>query len=89
MRFSTAELDRAAAQSGFQSEPLEKVLHLLELLEGLRSHPFLGHRLVLEGDTALNLFVLDLPRLSVDIDLNYCGRARPAAGAASSPRRTR
>lgn len=62
MRFSTAGIDRAAAQAGFQSEPLEKVFHLLELLEGLRSHPFLGHRLVLEGGTALDLFVLDLSR---------------------------
>ena len=30
-------------------------------------------RLVLKGGTALNLFVFDLPRLSVDIDLNYVG----------------
>ena len=29
--------------------------------------------MVLKGGTALNLFVLDLPRLSVDIDLNYIG----------------
>jgi hypothetical protein len=30
---------------------------------------------VLKGGTALNVFVLELPRLSVDIDLNYVGRA--------------
>ncbi len=37
-----AELAREAAASGFQIEPLEKVLLLLllELLEGIRSHPF-------------------------------------------------
>ena len=28
---------------------------------------------VLKGGTALNLFLLDIPRLSVDIDLNYIG----------------
>jgi len=28
---------------------------------------------LLKGGTALNLFLLDLPRLSVDIDLNYIG----------------
>jgi hypothetical protein len=52
---------------------LEKVIHLLNLLEGFRSHPFLKGRLVLKGGTALNLFVFDVPRLSVDIDLNYIG----------------
>ncbi|MCK7505531.1 MAG: nucleotidyl transferase AbiEii/AbiGii toxin family protein [Desulfobacterales bacterium] len=29
--------------------------------------------MVLKGGTALNLFVFDVPRLSVDIDLNYVG----------------
>ena len=34
----------------------------------------------LKGGTAINLFVLDLPRLSVDIDLTYLQReARDAA----------
>jgi hypothetical protein len=39
----------------------------------MRAHPFLGRRMALKGGTALNLFVLDFPRLSVDIDLNYIG----------------
>ncbi|WP_104989880.1 nucleotidyl transferase AbiEii/AbiGii toxin family protein [Deinococcus sp. NW-56] len=30
-------------------------------------------RLALKGGTAINLFVQDLPRLSVDIDLTYTG----------------
>jgi predicted nucleotidyltransferase component of viral defense system len=58
---------------GFQAEPLEKVRKLLELLESLRSHPFLKERIALKGGTALNLFVFKMPRLSVDIDLNYIG----------------
>ncbi|HXN21293.1 MAG TPA: nucleotidyl transferase AbiEii/AbiGii toxin family protein [Candidatus Dormibacteraeota bacterium] len=37
-------------------------------------HSFLRNKLVLKGGTALNLFYLDLARLSVDIDLNYIGR---------------
>jgi predicted nucleotidyltransferase component of viral defense system len=57
----------------FQAEPLEKVRHLLELLASLCSHPFLKERIALKGGTALNLFVFQLPRLSVDIDLNYIG----------------
>ena len=43
------------------------------MLEGLRSHPFLKTRLALKGGTALNLFVFDAPRLSIDVDLNYIG----------------
>ena len=51
------------------------MIHLLNLLEGFQGHPFLKGRLVLKGGTALNLFIFDLPRLSVDIDLNYIGAA--------------
>lgn len=37
---SHEDILREAAATGFQVEPLEKALHLLDLLEGLRSHPF-------------------------------------------------
>ena len=42
---------------------------------GLRGgrHPFLKTRIALKGGTALNLFIFDVPRLSIDIDLNYVG----------------
>ena len=40
-----------------------------------RKHQFLRERLVLKGGTAVNLFYLKLPRLSVDIDLNYIGQS--------------
>jgi predicted nucleotidyltransferase component of viral defense system len=71
LTFLRDALDRAAAATGFQAEALEKVYRLLELLEAMRSHPYLKERIALKGGTALNLFVFDLPRLSVDIDLNY------------------
>lgn len=67
------EIIREASAAGFQSEPLEQALHLIEFLNSLRSHPFLKNRVALKGGTALNLFIFDLPRLSVDIDLNYIG----------------
>lgn len=70
VKIDRAHLEREASEAGFQAEPLEKVLQLLGLLEALRSHPFLGKRLALKGGTALNLFLLDVPRLSVDVDLN-------------------
>jgi predicted nucleotidyltransferase component of viral defense system len=73
MRLTANELAREAAATGFQTEPLEKVILLLELLEAIRSHPFLKERVVLKGGTALNVFRFEVPRLSVDIDLNYIG----------------
>jgi len=75
MRLSWEEVQREAAAAGFRAEPMEKALRLLEVLEALRSHPFLKERIALKGGTALNLFVFDAPRLSVDIDLNYIGSA--------------
>ncbi|MBE0623497.1 MAG: nucleotidyl transferase AbiEii/AbiGii toxin family protein [Burkholderiales bacterium] len=73
MKISQERLRFEAETTGFRPEVLEKVIQLLTLLEGLRSHPFLKGRLALKGGTALNLFVFDMPRLSVDIDLNYIG----------------
>jgi len=71
MRISREKLTSEAQATGFRPEVLEKVIHLLNLLEGFQSHPFLKDRLALKGGTALNLFLFDIPRLSVDIDLNY------------------
>jgi predicted nucleotidyltransferase component of viral defense system len=41
--------------------------------------------LALKGGTALNLFVFELPRLSVDIDLNYIGAPERATMLAERP----
>lgn len=74
MKISKELLIRESSRTGFRVEILEKVWHLMNVLEGINAHPFLQERLVLKGGTALNLFVFDLPRLSVDIDLNYIGK---------------
>ena len=73
MRFSAAEIQPLTRPEGFNPRVIEKVLHLVHLLNTLNSHPSLRGKWVLKGGTALNLFVLPLPRLSVDIDLNYIG----------------
>jgi len=73
MRFSRELLVREAQQRGFRPEILEKVFQLLHLLSSFLNHPYLRDRIVLKGGTALNLFYFDVPRLSVDIDLNYIG----------------
>lgn len=74
MQTSEKELMREAKETGFRPEIMEKVWHLMAILDGISVHPFLKERLVLKGGTALNLFFFDLPRLSVDIDLNYIGQ---------------
>lgn len=73
MILSKETLLMEANRTGFRAEILEKVIHLMGLLNAFSSDAFLQSRLVLKGGTALNLFYFDLPRLSVDIDLNYVG----------------
>ena len=73
MKVSKETLLTEASNSGFRPEILEKVFHLINLLNGFNKHPFLKEKLALKGGTALNLFIFDLPRLSVDVDLNYVG----------------
>ena len=79
MRISAEKLAAEAAATGFRADLLEKAARLLAVLDALRAHPGLKGKLVLKGGTALNLFIFDIPRLSVDIDLNYVGaRSRDA-----------
>lgn len=73
MKISEKELVHEAGITGFRAEMLEKVWQLMNILDGIQEHIFLRNRLVLKGGTALNLFFFNLPRLSVDIDLNYIG----------------
>ncbi len=73
MRFSPSEIVPMARARGFNEHVVEKGLYLLHLLNALNSHPSLKGKWALKGGTALNLFVLNYPRLSVDIDLNYIG----------------
>ena len=86
MRVSAERLAADAAATGFRSDMLEKAIHLLGLLNAIRSHPFLKGKLALKGGTALNLFVFDVPRLSVDIDLNYVGSESREAMLEERPR---
>jgi hypothetical protein len=86
MKISRERLQAEAQSTGFRPELLEKVLQLLNLLERFQEHPFLKGRLALKGGTALNLFLFDLPRLSVDIDLNYIGAAGRDAMLSERPK---
>ena len=86
MKISPEKLAAEAETTGFRPDVLEKVAHLLGLLNALRSHPFLKEKLVLKGGTALNLFIFDVPRLSVDIDLDYVGAEDRAGMLAERPK---
>lgn len=58
---------------GYRQEIIEKVIWLMEILNVIADDSYLSPRLALKGGTALNLFHFNLPRLSVDADLNYIG----------------
>lgn len=74
MMLSEQILKNEAKQHGYRPEILEKVYRLLDLIEIFMDTPYLKKRLVLKGGTAINLFCSEkLPRLSVDLDLNYVG----------------
>lgn len=70
-----ARVRRLAQESGYSEDIVEKVLYLDAILSQLVRHPALQGAWVLKGGTGLNLFFLDVPRLSVDIDINYIGQA--------------
>ena len=70
--YNRIELEKVAKETGFIRDNLEKVVRLSNILEFLVSNDSLKRKLVLKGGTAINLTVFDMPRLSVDIDLDYC-----------------
>lgn len=85
MKLSAGTVADVALATGFHAEMVEKVAQLLALLRGMAAHPFLAGRWGLKGGTALNLFVFDIPRLSVDIDANYTGEPDRAGMLAERP----
>ena len=70
--YTKAELSEIANKQNFIRDTLEKVVRLSEVLDYINSNPIMKGCLALKGGTAINLTVFHLPRLSVDIDLDYC-----------------
>ena len=64
-------LGRQARELGFVRDTYEKVCRLTEILKFFGNDDLLGITLALKGGTAINLTIFDLPRLSVDIDLDF------------------
>jgi len=70
-KFNKNDLDILATNTAFVRDNLEKVLRLCNILQYINANPLLYNHLALKGGTAINLVVFNLPRLSVDIDLDF------------------
>ena len=64
-------MGKRSKELGFIRDTLEKVTRLADVLEYFSTNPVLRRSLALKGGTAINLTIFNLPRLSVDIDLDY------------------
>lgn len=66
-------LEKKSAQTGFAKDNLEKVWRLTVLLKRITESSALKNKFLLRGGTALNFIHSDIPRLSIDIDLDFIG----------------
>lgn len=73
MQFDRVDLGRTAKELGFVRDTFEKVCRLTDVLEFMGADELLSESLALKGGTAINLTIFNMPRLSVDIDLDYSG----------------
>jgi predicted nucleotidyltransferase component of viral defense system len=64
-------LTEQARRLGFPAAPFEKTTRLTEILRFLNETDELRELLALKGGTAINLTMFNLPRLSIDIDLDF------------------
>lgn len=64
---------QTAQREGYRQDDFERAYRLAHLLGEISRHPRLPERLALKGGTCINFFHTALPRLSVDMDLNYVG----------------
>ena len=71
MNYNKGQLGQIAKQYGFVRDTFEKVLRLKEILTYLNTDEYLHEHLALKGGTAINMTIFNLPRLSVDLDLDF------------------
>jgi len=69
--YTKKDLDKVATETNFIRDNLEKIFRLCEILQYLNENQLFAEHLTLKGGTAINLTVFDMPRLSVDIDLDF------------------
>ena len=71
MNYSKQFLSELSTKTNFLKDNLEKVLRLSQILKFLNTDNVFKGKLALKGGTAINLTAIELPRLSVDIDLDF------------------
>lgn len=71
MQFDRMTLGQQAHELGFVRDTFEKVCRLADVLAFIQKDALLSDKLALKGGTAINLTIFDLPRLSVDIDMDF------------------
>jgi len=70
-KYDKTVLTEQARRLGFITASFEKMTRLTEILRFLNDTDELRESLALKGGTAINLTMFNLPRLSVDIDLDF------------------
>ena len=71
IQFDKNTIGRQAKELGFVRDTFEKVCRLADVLRFFENDDILSDCLALKGGTAINLTIFNLPRLSVDIDLDF------------------
>ena len=69
--YSKSFLEKISMETGFVRDNLEKVFRLCDILSFFNNQSITKDNLSLKGGTAINLLVFNMPRLSVDIDLDF------------------
>lgn len=70
--YNKADIEKVARENNYTINNVEKILRLSFILNHLNTLPDFKGKLLLKGGTAINLVAFDeLPRLSVDLDLNF------------------
>lgn len=69
--YNKNEIALLANGTHFLRDNLEKVLRLVDVLQFIMQNTKLNDCLILKGGTAINLTIFEMPRLSVDIDLDF------------------
>jgi len=71
MNFSKQYLNELSLKTNFIKDNIEKVLRLTEILKFINYESNYKGKFALKGGTAINLLFFNMPRLSVDIDLDF------------------
>ena len=69
--YTKQEIEGIASKTNFIKSNVEKVVRLIDLLSYIHATSPDAGKFALKGGTAINLCILEIPRLSVDIDLDF------------------